>query len=115
LTALHGLDHAQTLAVVLPSTLSIKRDRKWQKLLQYGERVWGIVEGDEEERVNLAIAKTRNFFESVGVRTRLSDYGVGLDTIPVIIDRFEKRGFVALGEHKDVNPQTVEQILTLSA
>lgn len=115
LTALHGLDHAQTLAVVLPSTLSIKRDRKWQKLLQYGERVWGIVEGDEEERVDLAIAKTRNFFESVGVRTRLSDYGVGLDTIPVIIDRFEKRGFVALGEHKDVNPQTVEQILTLSA
>ncbi|MEH2237901.1 iron-containing alcohol dehydrogenase [Nostoc sp.] len=115
LTALHGLDHAQTLAIVLPSTLTIKRDRKWQKLLQYGQRVWGIVDGSEEARVTEAIAKTRNFFESVGVSTRLSDYGVGLDTIPVIIERFEKRGTVALGEHKDVNSQVVEQILTLSA
>ncbi|MEH2158190.1 iron-containing alcohol dehydrogenase [Nostoc sp.] len=115
LTALHGLDHAQTLAIVLPSTLSIRRDRKWQKLLQYAEQVWGIVDGSEEERVTEAIAKTRNFFESVGVRTRLSDYGVRLDTIPVIIERFEKRGTVALGEYKDVNSQVIEQILTLSA
>lgn len=115
LTALHGLDHGQTLAIVLPSTLAIRRDRKWQKLLQYGDRVWGIVDGSEEERVTQAIAKTRNFFESVGVRTHLSDYGVGLNTIPVIIERFEKRGFVALGEHQDVNSQVVEQILTLSA
>lgn len=115
LTALHGLDHGQTLAIVLPSTLSIRRDRKWQKLLQYAERVWKIVDGSEEERVNEAIAKTRDFFESVGVRTHLSDYGVGLDTIPVILERFEKRGFVALGEHQDVNPEIVEKILTLSA
>lgn len=115
LTALHGLDHAQTLAIVLPSTLSIRRDRKWQKLLQYGDRVWGIVDGSEEERVTKAIANTRNFFESVGVRTRLSDYSVGLDTIPVIIERLEKRGSVALGEHRDVNSQIVEKILTLSA
>lgn len=115
LTALHGLDHAQTLAIVLPSTLSVRRDRKWQKLLQYAERVWRIVDGSEEERVTEAIAKTRNFFESVGVRTRLSDYGVGVETIPVIIERFEQRGFVALGEHQDVNPQVVEQILTLCA
>ncbi|MEH2059657.1 MAG: iron-containing alcohol dehydrogenase [Nostoc sp.] len=115
LTALHGLDHAQTLAIVLPNTLTIRRDRKWQKLLQYGERVWGIVDGSEEARVTEAIAKTRNFFESVGVPTHLSDYGVGLDTIPVIIERFENRGTVALGEYKDVNSQIIEQILTLSA
>ncbi|MEH2062982.1 MAG: iron-containing alcohol dehydrogenase [Nostoc sp.] len=115
LTALHGLDHAQSLAIVLPNTLTIRRDRKWQKLLQYGERVWGIVDGSEEARITEAIAKTRNFFESVGVPTHLSDYGVGLDTIPVIIERFEKRGTVALGEYKDVNSQVIEQILTLSA
>lgn len=115
LTALHGLDHAQTLAIVLPSTLTIRRDRKWQKLLKYAERVWHITNGTEESRVTEAIAKTLDFFESVGVRTRLSDYGAGLDTIPVVIERFEKRGFVALGEHQDVNPEVVEKILTLSA
>ncbi|MEA5570645.1 iron-containing alcohol dehydrogenase [Calothrix sp. UHCC 0171] len=115
LTALHGLDHAQSLAVVLPSTLTVKRDNKWQKLLQYAERVWGIEQGSEEERVNTAIAKTRDFFESVGTRTKLSDYGVGLDTIPLVIDRLKSYGYTALGEKQDVNPETVEKILTLSA
>ena len=115
LTALHGLDHAQTLAVVLPNTLTVLRDRKREKLLQYAERVWNLVDGGEEVRIDLAIAKTREFFESVGVRTHLSDYGVGLDVIPTIIDRFEKRGLVALGEHKEVTPKVVEQILALCA
>ena len=91
------------------------RDRKREKLLQYAERVWNLVDGGEEVRIDLAIAKTREFFESVGVRTHLSDYGVGLDVIPTIIDRFEKRGLVALGEHKEVTPKVVEQILALCA
>ncbi|MCA6573553.1 MAG: iron-containing alcohol dehydrogenase [Pseudanabaena sp.] len=115
LTALHGLDHAQTLAIVLPNMLTIKRDRKWGKLLQYAERVWGLVDGEEDVRINRAIQKTRDFFESVGVHTKLSDYGVGLDVIPLITDRFEKRGFVALGEHQDVTPKVVEQVLALCA
>lgn len=115
LTALHGLDHAQTLAIVLPNMLTIKRDRKREKLLQYAERVWGLVDGEEDARIDQAIQKTRDFFESVGVRTKLSDYGVGLDVIPLITDRFEKRGFVALGEHQDVTPKVVEKILALCA
>lgn len=115
LTALHGIDHAQTLAIVLPNMLTIQRDRKREKLLQYAERVWNLVDGDADLRIERAIAKTREFFEAVGVRTKLSDYGVGLDTIAPIIDRFEKRGFTALGEHRDVTPKVVEQVLTLCA
>jgi NADP-dependent alcohol dehydrogenase len=115
LTALHGIDHAQTLAIVLPNMLDVRRDRKHQKLLQYADRVWGLVDGSEESRIDQAIAKTRDFFESVGVKTHLSDYGVGLDVIPTIIDRFEKRGFVALGENLDVTPQVVEKVLILCA
>ncbi|MEI6065304.1 MAG: iron-containing alcohol dehydrogenase [Pseudanabaena sp. ELA748] len=115
LTALHGIDHAQTLAIVLPNMLTVQRDRKREKLLQYADRVWGLVDGTEDARIDQAIQKTRDFFESVGVRTKLSDYGVGLDVIPLITDRFEKRGFVALGEHQDVTPKVVEQVLTLCA
>jgi NADP-dependent alcohol dehydrogenase len=95
--------------------MTVRRDRKREKLLQYADRVWGLVDGTEESRIDQAIAKTRDFFEAVGVRTKLSDYGVGLDVIPLISDRFEKRGFVALGEHQDVTPKVVAQILTLCA
>ncbi|WP_066424714.1 iron-containing alcohol dehydrogenase [Anabaena sp. 4-3] len=115
LTAEHGLDHAQTLAIVLPSTLSVRRDRKWQKLLQYAARVWNIVDGSEAERIEQAIAHTRNFFESVGVPTRLSDYGVGVETIPAIIERLQQHGFSTMGEQQDVDSQVVEKILTLCA
>jgi NADP-dependent alcohol dehydrogenase len=114
ITALHGLDHGQTLAIILPGLLEVKRDTKREKLLQYAERVWGIEAGQPEERITAAIARTRSFFEQVGVPTRLSAYGVGPDTIPVVAERLEKRGWVALGERGDITPVVVRRILTLS-
>ncbi|UFP95927.1 iron-containing alcohol dehydrogenase [Gloeobacter morelensis] len=114
LTALHGIDHGRTLAIVLPSVLALKRDSKRAKLLQYAERVWGITAGTEAERIDAAIGRTRAFFESVGVPTRLGDYGVPTETIPLIVERLENRGAVALGEHGDIDPAAVGKVLALS-
>jgi len=75
LTAQYGLDHAQTLAILLPSMLHVRRDSKRAKLLQYAERVWHITEGSEDERIFAAIERTRAFFENLGVKTRLAGYG----------------------------------------
>lgn len=102
LTAQFGLDHAQTLAVLLPSMLHIRRAGKRAKLLQYAERVWGITEGDEDERIDLAIKKTRVFFESLGVKTRLSDYGISADAIDGLVRQLQAHGMTQLGEHQDV-------------
>jgi NADP-dependent alcohol dehydrogenase len=114
LTALHGLDHGQTLAIVLPSMMQLRQSAKREKLLQYAERVWGIVAGDEEQRMSQAIAKTRAFFESVGVSTRLSTYGIGSDDISAIGQHLEARGAIALGEHQDVGFEEVQQVLVMS-
>ena len=115
LTALHDLDHARTLAVVLPSLLTVRRQTKREKLLQYGERLWNIVQGNEQQRMDQAIQKTREFFESVGVPTRLSAYGIGPETAAVVARRLRERGAPAFGERKDIGPDVVEEILTLSA
>ncbi|MGK7293043.1 NADH-dependent alcohol dehydrogenase, partial [Salmonella enterica] len=56
LTAMHGLDHAQTLAIILPALWNEKRDVKRAKLLQYAERVWNITDGSDDERIDAAIA-----------------------------------------------------------
>ena len=48
LTALHGLTHGATLAIVINGTLRVLRGQKRGKLLQYGERIWGIAGGSEE-------------------------------------------------------------------
>lgn len=110
LTAYHGIDHAQTLAIVLPGVMHIKRKQKKDKIIQFGERVWGICEGGTDERIDKTIQKTIDFFESVGLPTRLSDYGVSTDTIDKICTRFEKRGF-KIGEKADIGPAEIRLIL----
>lgn len=110
LTAYHGIDHARTLAIVLPGVMHIKRKLKKDKLLQLGERVWGIKEGNSDERIDKTIQKTIDFFESVGLPTKLPDYGVSTDTIDTICDRFLKRGY-KLGEKSDIDPAEIRMIL----
>ncbi|QCG46867.1 alcohol dehydrogenase [Aeromonas schubertii] len=102
LTARHGLDHAQTLAVVLPVMLDAQRDSKRAKLLQYAERVWDLRDGSEAERIDGAIAATRAFFERMGVPTRLRDYGIEQPDIETMLAKLEARGYTALGEQGKV-------------
>ncbi|MCE5246219.1 MAG: iron-containing alcohol dehydrogenase [Candidatus Polarisedimenticolia bacterium] len=104
ITALYGVDHARTLAIVLPAMMERRRGAKREKLLQYGERVWGIAHGTEEERIDEAIAKTRAFFELLGVPTRLSDYGIGPDAVDRLVAQLERHGLTKLGERNDVDP-----------
>lgn len=90
LTAMHGLDHAQTLAIVLPALWNEKRDTKRAKLLQYAERIWNITEGSDDQRIDAAIAATRAFFEQMGVPTRLSDYGLDGSSIPALLENCKR-------------------------
>ena len=111
LTALKGLDHAKTLAVVLPVMLDIRREDKKEKLLQYAGRVWGIQTGNDDEQIDAAILKTREFFESMQVPTRLCDYNIAADIIPEVIEQLKAHKMILLGEKKDVTPDLVESVL----
>jgi len=110
LTAYHGIDHARTLAIVLPGIMQVKREQKKDKIMQLGKRVWGIVEGNMDERIDKTILKTIDFFESVGLPTKLSDYGVSTKTIDLICKRFEERGF-KIGEKANIGPKEIRLIL----
>jgi len=111
LTALHGIDHARTLAIVLPGLWRVLKKEKKEKLLQYGERVWKITEGTEDERIDLAISKTVDFFESLGIRTKLSDYNVPRETIDKIVRRFEERKWLNLGDRGLTTPSATRKAL----
>jgi NADP-dependent alcohol dehydrogenase len=113
ITALHGLDHAVTLAIVLPALLTARRAEKKDKLLQYAQRVWDIRDGSDDERIHRAIDQTRTFFESLGVKTRLCDYNLSSDTISAVIDQLKAHNMIKLGEKADITPDVVENILRL--
>ena len=111
LTARHGIDHGRTLAIVLPALLHERRTAKRAKLLQYAERIWGLTEGDEDARIDAAIARTRAFFESLGVPTRLGAYGVGAGDVAAVVAQLQAHGMVALGEQREVTPEVSRRIL----
>ena len=111
LTALYGIDHARTLAIVLPSLLKVQRGHKRAKLLQYAERVWQIKQGDADQRVDEAIRCTGQFFEDLGIKTRLSDYELGQDAIEKIVAQLEAHGMTALGEHRNISLDISRTIL----
>lgn len=113
-TIYHGLDHAQTLAIILPAVLEIKKESKRLKLLQYAERVWGLTDGNEEQRINDAINLTRKFFEDMGIPTYLRAYGIPESSIDEAIIYLEKFNLLPLGEHKDIGVIEVRKILSLS-
>jgi len=110
LTALHGIDHARTLAIVLPGIMHVKRDNKKDKLLQYGKRIWGITAGTDNEKIDAAISKTILFFESVGIQTTFPAYGLTTETIDKIVSRFKKR-FYKIGEKADIGAEQIREIL----
>lgn len=112
LTALYGIDHARSLAVVLPGMLRHQFHRKRAKLIQYAERVWGIADGDEDLRAERAIERTEAFFHLLGVATRLSDYDIPADAAHVVAERLAARK-VKLGEHQDLSESDVKEILAL--
>lgn len=115
LTVLHGLDHAQTLAVILPAMLQIRRDEKRDKLLQYADRVWGLRTGTPDERMEQAIARTRQFFESLKIPTHLSDYGIGTEEIPALVAQLQRHGMTMLGEYKNFDLARSRQVYELAA
>ena len=110
LTALCGLDHGETLAIVHPGVMDIMRKEKHGKLLQYARRVWNITIENEEQAIDEAIERTENFFRSIGKKTRLSEYGIGDDVIETIVERFKQRGW-NVGEHGIVTPEKARLIL----
>lgn len=115
LTALFGIDHARTLAVIAPSHYKFNFETKKEKLAQYAERVWNITEGSTEHKAYAAINKTEAFFHDLGIDTKLSDYTKDYNgTAETIAQRFTNRGWKALGEHQSLSPDKVETIVKMA-
>ncbi len=111
LTAHFGIDHACTLAIIAPRLCEHKFEDKKEKLTQYGKRVWNLT-GDDTTIAKEAIVKTEEFFQSLGIKTRISDYTQEYQGIEAKIkETFEERGWTAMGERQSLTPEDVEEIV----
>ncbi len=115
LTALFGIDHARTLAIIVPSHYKFNFEAKKEKLAQYAERVWNITEGSTDDKAYGAIEKTVQFFHDLGIDTKLSDYTKDYEgTAEEIAKRFTDRGWLTLGEHQSISPEKVDKIVKMA-
>ncbi len=110
LTALNGITHGHSLTIVLPGTMWVLREEKCDKILQYGKRVWGIEHSEKETAIKMIIDKTEEFFRSLGLKTRLSENGIGKETIDEIVRRFTERD-MHIGENRSVDASVTRLIL----
>lgn len=111
LTAIYGIDHARTLAIIAPRLYENQFENKKEKLTQYGKRVWNLT-GTQDEIAHLAIIKTEEFLRSIGIDTKISDYTTETEHIAEIIKtRFIERNWVAMGERQAITPTDVESIV----
>ncbi|MBS1548944.1 MAG: iron-containing alcohol dehydrogenase [Bacteroidetes bacterium] len=114
LTALYGIDHARTLAIIAPSHYRFNLDNKIDKLCQYAERVWNISEEEAHKKAELGIQKMETFFQSIGIPTRLSNYTENYEGCAEKIQHtFEERNWI-LGERKNIDSNAVLQIVKMS-
>lgn len=114
LTALYGIDHARTLAIIGPNLYRVMFESKKGKLAQYGKRIFNLI-GTEEAIANEAINKTVEFFHQMGMNTKLSDYTATYDhTADFIVNRFDERGWKGLGEKQNVTLDKVKSIVERS-
>ncbi|MCX7983914.1 MAG: iron-containing alcohol dehydrogenase [Bacteroidetes bacterium] len=109
LTAFYGLDHGQTLAIVMPAVWKHQKRAKEEKLALFARRVWQY---DGSNAADVAIQRTEEFFRSLGVNTRLHEYGCDDRYFDEIVQRFELRN-ERLGEHQSIGANEVKEILEL--
>ena len=115
LTALYEIDHARTLAIIGPNLYRVLFETKKDKLAQYGERVWQITGNSIEEKAEKAIQKTIDFLHIMGMKTKLSENTDNYqNTAAFIVNRFEERGWKALGEKQNVTLDKVKEIVEMS-
>lgn len=109
LTAFYGLDHAETLAIVLPGVWQYKLTAKKKKLEQYGHRIWNVKTAKE------ALVKTEAFFHSLKMPSRFGDYKISAKEAALKVrERFAERDSV-FGEHGDITPDVAAKIIASRA
>lgn len=115
LTAYFGIDHARTLAVIAPSHYRYNFEDKKGKLAQYAERVWNITEGTLEEKAEAGIKKLEEFFHSLEIQTKLSDYTQDYQNTAERVEKaFTERNWLGLGEYKKLTPKDAYKIVEMS-
>ncbi|MGF1684076.1 iron-containing alcohol dehydrogenase [Photobacterium minamisatsumaniensis] len=111
LTALFGVDHARSLAIVQPAMLRNQMALKRGKLEQMGKQVFLLT--DSEDLAERTIIAIEHFYWSLGVETTLK-VDDKTNAVQSLCEQLEIHGMVALGESQKITLDESKEILKLA-
>ncbi|WP_298444092.1 iron-containing alcohol dehydrogenase [uncultured Ferrimonas sp.] len=114
LTGHYGIDHARSLSIMLPAVMQARRKQKGAKIVQLGQRVFGIHSGSHDERIDATIAALVEFFQLMQVPTSLTEVELGSDAIAKVLASLAEHGRQGMSEHGDVGQDELAQMLELA-
>ena len=110
MTALYGVDHARSLAIVQPSLLRHQIEAKRGKLEQMGRNVFGLESNDH--LAEQTIDAIESFYDNLGVATQLTEHNAEKsEAINAIVQQLEQHGMTALGENQSITLKESRDIL----
>lgn len=108
LTALWGIDHGRTLAIIQPALLRELIEYKREKLEQFGREVFGLDAPSAED----AIAALETFYRSVNMPLHLRDAGISdADAADRVLAGLRAHGKMTLGGHAGIDEAKTERIV----
>ncbi len=116
LTALYGIDHARTLAIIFPSLYRVMFETKKEKLAQLAKEVFHLSDDNTDILADKAITELENFFHKMGMLTKVSqNTSEDLSNLAqTITDRLESRNMTQMGERQNITLEKVKEIVSLS-
>lgn len=115
LTALYGVDHARSLAIVQPALLRHQIEVKRSKLQQMGRNVFGFTDSTDSDSENLAertIDAIEDFYHRLGVATKLTEHRcTKAEAIEQISAQLKRHGMARLGENQGITIKHCREIL----
>ena len=105
--------HGATLSAVWGSWARYVYKLDVERFARYGEKVWGIREEEKEAAALQAIARTEEFFSSLGMPVCLGQMKIGVQPDSVLrelADSATKGDTVRLGSFKKMNAQDMYEI-----
>ncbi|WP_035387030.1 iron-containing alcohol dehydrogenase [Ferrimonas senticii] len=114
LTGHYGVDHGRSLTIMLPAVMKARRVQKGDKIVQLGERVFGITAGSRDQRIDATIEAVIAFFKQMQVPTSLADIDLGDEAIEKALASLAAHGRQGMSEQGDVGPAELRQMLELA-
>ena len=116
LSGQYGIVHGEGMVVVTLAWMKYISTFYPEQLVKYGIRIFGIdpIIYSENEIIDLAIEKTKEFFLKLGMRTSLTEMEIKAEHFEDMAKRATKNDSQTVGHLKPLNQQDIVEILKLA-